>query len=158
MKYIITAVSFLLFLLSEPGYSQINLSWQTDKLILDNGAIKRTIEINNEKQTFVTTSIYHGNNEENYVSSDASGEFSFEINGITCTGRDSWVYVKHVAVRDDKQGEGERVTLKGTGEIDSLEIDITYLLYPDLPLIRKCLTFRYDNLRDQNKLFILNKK
>ena len=142
MKYIIVAVSFLLLILSGRGYSQTNFSWQTDKLILDNGAIIRTIEFNNEKRTFVTTSILHGNNEENFVFSDASKEFSFEINGITCTGGDKWEFVKHEAIRDNKQGAGVMVTLKGTGEISSLEIDITYLLYPDLPLIRKYIAFR----------------
>ena len=72
----------------------------------------------------------------------SSKEFSFEINGITYTGQDKWEYVKHVPVSDDNQGKGVTVTLKGLGDLSTLEIDITYILYPNLPVIRKYLTFR----------------
>ncbi|MCK5210545.1 MAG: hypothetical protein KAQ79_21065, partial [Cyclobacteriaceae bacterium] len=115
MRTIIVLLATSLVVLSNCSYSQSNYSWKDNKLILDNGAIKRTIEYNNDKQTFVTTSIFHGNNEGNFISSKASMEFSFVINGATYTGQNKWEYVKQVTARDDKQGKGVTVTIQGTG-------------------------------------------
>ncbi|MEA3479222.1 MAG: glycoside hydrolase family 36 protein, partial [Bacteroidota bacterium] len=142
MKSFAILLTFPLIFLSGFSYSQTVFSWQDDLLILDNGAVKRTVEFNKEYQTVQTRSVFHGKNTKNFISENSSLEFRFEIDGVIYTGQDRWEYVKHVAARDNRQGEGVRVTIQGTGELNGLEIDIIYLLYPDLPIIRKQLTFR----------------
>ncbi len=142
MKFLSILTTYLFLIISISGYSQTNFSWQSDTLILDNGVIKRSIEFNKEKQSLETKSIFHLNNKRNFVSSGLSLEFSFNINDVSYTGQDKWEYVKHIAARDNRQGEGVTVTIRGAGNLNTLEIDITYLLYPNLPVIRKYLTFR----------------
>ena len=142
MKTLFLALPCLVLITSVSCNSQVNYSWQKDKLILDNGAIKRTIIFDKENKTFGTTSLYHGTNEINFLSPEACREFSFDLNGINYTGQDSWEYLNHVSVSDNNGGNGLTVTLKGMGELSSLEMDITYILYPSLPVIRKYITFR----------------
>ena len=142
MKLLSIFIAQIFLIISFSGYSQNNYSWQSNKLILDNGAIKRSIEFNKEKQSIETKSIFHENNERNFVSSGVSKEFSFKINDISYTGQDKWKYIKHAAVGDNMQGKGVTVTLKGTGALNAIEVDISYILYPKLPVIRKYLTFR----------------
>ena len=122
--------------------AQSNFSWESGKLILDNGAIKRTIVFDQKNQTIETVSVFHGDNEENFIAEKTSLEFSFTINDKTYTGQDKWNYVNHIPVSDNKQGKGVTVTVRGVGEISMLEVDITYMLYPNLSVIRKNLSFR----------------
>ncbi len=142
MKKLPILIAAYFLILSNISFAQSNYTWQDDNLILNNGAIKRTIEYNRDNQTFVTSSIFHENNDRNFISSQPSMEFSFDINGVKFSGQNKWEFVKHVGASDSKQGEGVTITLKGTGELEGLEIDITYLLYPGLPVIRKFITFR----------------
>lgn len=142
MKPLIIMLSSLILMPLGPGCSQTNYTWQMDELILDNGAIKRTIELDKEDQTIETKSIFHGNNEINFISPEVSREFSFEIDEIPYSGQDKWEYVAHEEASDDTEGKGVTVKLRGTGKLSKLEIDITYILYPNLPVIRKYLTFR----------------
>lgn len=141
MKAIKCLAYFFLIMLYGSAYAQTNYTWQSGKLVLDNGSIRRTIEFDKDAGVVQTTSMFLANNEKNFVSSDVSLEFSFLIDDIIYTGQNGWEYVKHADVRDDKQGAGVTVTLKGTGKLEQLEINISYILYPNLPVIRKYLTF-----------------
>ena len=70
MKYLITVLFSLILISSGQVNSQSNFSWQENKLILENGVIERTIVLDKENQTIETKSIFHRDNEINFVSSN----------------------------------------------------------------------------------------
>lgn len=121
---------------------QNNFTWQMGKITLDNGVIRRNIEIDEEKGTVQTTSMFLKDNDRNFVNGDATLEFCFVIDDKTYSGQSKWVYLRHSVAKDEHNGEGVTLTVRGTGVLSAFELDITYLLYPDLPVIRKYITFR----------------
>ncbi len=135
---------FLMFLFFTPltTIAQTNFSWQPGKLVLDNGTVTRTVSLDRDKGKIQTASLSLKGDGQNFVSSSTSLEFRFAINDKIYTGQNEWEYLRHAMAKDDHEGRGVSLTLKGTGEINALELDITYLLYPGLPLIRKYITFR----------------
>ena len=65
------------------------------------------------------------------------------------TGLNRWNVISCEPVTDETGGEGCIITLAGAEkENDQLEVSITYLLYPELPLIRKKMAFRNTGVRD----------
>lgn len=48
--------------------------------------------------------------------------------------------INFIAASDDHQGNGATINLKGTKELADIELAVTYLLYPGLPVIRKQIT------------------
>jgi alpha-galactosidase len=109
-------------------------SQSSDKLILDNGAIKRIINLNPEQGGIVSKSMMINGGKTEFLS-EGSSEFSFEADGSTITGNDKWKVVSVNIINGEKVGNGANVILDHPAK--ALRITITYLLYPDLPLIRK---------------------
>ncbi|MFI5194862.1 MAG: hypothetical protein ACHQD7_12410, partial [Chitinophagales bacterium] len=66
-----------------------------------------------------------------------SGEFSFALNDKNYDGSSGWQLVSMDPGKDDQHGDGVIVKLDGTGNLKGIGIAITYLLSPDLPVIRK---------------------
>ena len=69
-------------------------------------------------------------------------EFSFLLNGENVTGKTGW---KVVNVAQQKTGDvtSSQITLNGIAEENkNLELTITYLSYPNLPVIRKKIDFK----------------
>jgi alpha-galactosidase len=72
--------------------------------------------------------------------SEKSKEFSLLIDGKHCDGQSGWSLISYQYAADSRQGKGVTVNLKGKRDFTGLEVQITYLLYPDLPVIRKQIT------------------
>jgi len=144
VKYKHMKLLFIFLIISIQGtlFAQEGYIWQSNRLLLDNDAIRRTIEFDKEAGTVQTTSMFLGDNERSFVSESNSLEFRFAIDDKIYSGRNKWVYLKHFTAKDERQGSGVTVTIRGTGELKELELDITYMLYPGLPVIRKFITFR----------------
>ena len=134
-KYMISVLSLLLFVTETEA--QDFASWNNNILKLNNGLVNREIIIDNgiirTKTLKITGSDINFNSED-------SKEFSLIIDGTQCDGHSGWDLISFVSASDIRQGSGATVRLKGTSKFSGIEVDITYLLYPDLPVIRKEIT------------------
>lgn len=131
-KLLLTYVVLLSFyqVIKAQDFAKIN----GNSLLLSNGIIEREVEIENGK--ILTKSLLLKGNNLNF-NSGRSDEFSLLINGSKCDGRSGWDLISIIPISDDYQGSGALVKLGGTNAFSGIEVDITYLLYPDLPVIRK---------------------
>jgi alpha-galactosidase len=107
-------------------------------LTLDNGVVKRVIQLNTEKHGLISKSysLNTGNNE--FLSPD-SEDFYFEADGKPVTGLDKWKTVSIEMISGENKGNGALVILEHPSL--NIKISITYLLYPELPIIRKKIVF-----------------
>jgi alpha-galactosidase len=124
------ALLFLPLFLSAQDFA----SWQKNSLFLDNGVVSREIVV--ENGAIHTKNLKIKGNDLNF-DSERSNEFSMEINGKLCNGESGWNLILFNPAIDSKQGKGAIVKLAGTKDFSGIEVDITYLLYPNLPVIRK---------------------
>ena len=111
-------------------------AWKDNRLVLDNGVITREIVF--EAGRLTTRSIKLKNNDLNF--NNMSAEFSFMINGKIYDGSSVWTLISIFPAKDKYKGDGAIVKLAGTKKLSGIEIEIMYLLYPDLPVIRKQIT------------------
>jgi len=146
-----------------PAQSTTYTGWDEQKIVLENNALKRVILL---KDAIYTEQLLMTGSPVNYVAIDhdlpslsdtnpgntsqprsVKGrnpvEFQFLLNDSLFNGESGWK-VQHIEkVQDDHQGEGVVLTLKGkSGLISGLELRITYLIYPELPVVRKKIAFR----------------
>ena len=91
------------------------------------------------------TSIKFKNSPDEFLSKN-SGEFYFEIDGKALTGLDKWKLIGIESIKDENNGNGAVVELEHANP--RIKINITYLLYPDLPLIRKKIAFQNTGKQD----------
>jgi alpha-galactosidase len=152
----------IIFCFNIPGIAQSG--WNGKQLVLRNNQLSRIIVLENGK--FSTLSFRLNDYPFNFVSimheepalpdgqvgiTDKKydwyrgadpDEFSFLLNDKKVTGHTGWDFVS-VDELTEKDQLKYVVTLAGTSDInDGLEIDVTYIIYPGLPLIRKKLDFR----------------
>ena len=150
-------ISFLfLFILVKVTASGQNSTVQ--EVMIDNGAISRIIILENGKVT--TRSLRLAGYPYNFVSIEKeepgnyepvtgynSGhgpdpeEFSFKANDRLVNGKTGWKTVEVKKINDGK-GSGYALVLSGTAQSNKdLLIEIDYLAYPNLPVIRKKIIF-----------------
>lgn len=109
-------------------------TWNKNSLVLNNGSVEREIGIENG---IVGTGKLRIKGTELNFNSEKSLEFSLFINGKYCDGQSGWNLLSFEAASDIRMGKGATVKLAGTKDFSGIELDITYLLYPNLPVIRK---------------------
>lgn len=126
-------LSFCLYSLLNPLIAQDNFKWDGKNLILDNGHIKRSIVFNRDSGKFTTKQIKLNGFDYNFVKNECR-EFSFLANGQMFNGLSGWEIIDCTPASDNLQGKGMKIRLIHN---DTLEVAITYLMYPGLPLIRK---------------------
>lgn len=120
-------------------FSQTNWKFDGKTLELSNGHLTRTILLAHD--SMAPAGLFLNGRDENYLRGK-SPEFQFILNDRMVNGWTGWTTVSCKPVSDELQGTGAAWKLKGRGPAEGLELTITYLLYPDLPLVRKWLTFR----------------
>jgi len=141
-------VAFLCILIcTGVSYAQVKISCEHNLLVLENGLVKRQIVIGKNGQ--LTTSSYKlskdnrefilkddnfSKNDVDKFSVSSSDEFSFSLNDREFTGQSHWEYLSY-----EKIPGGIKLFLSSK-EFD-LKLGITYLIYPDLPIIRKKIEF-----------------
>jgi alpha-galactosidase len=131
-KYFLTAL-FMSFLY--PSLQAQNFTtFHDNSLIINNGSIERKIIV--EDGNIITKSIKLNGHNFNF-NSEKSKEFSFNINGKYYDGQSGWNLISFTEVSDDYKGKGATLKLEGIKDLSGLEFHITYMLYPDLPVIRK---------------------
>jgi len=114
-------------------------TWDKQTLTLDNGIIKRVIQLNPGNGGFVSNSLKLINRNDEFLVKN-SGEFYFELDGKAFTGLDKWNLISMESVSGENNGKGAVVVLEHTNP--QIRINITYLLYPGLPVIRKKISFQ----------------
>lgn len=134
-KYLLTLICLLLFVIKTRGNDFA--TWNNNILILNNGLVTREIVI--DKGIICTKILKISGSDINFNSED-SKEFSLIINGKQGDGQSGWDLISFVSASDIRKGSGATVKLRGTKAFNGIEVDITYLLYPDLPVIRKQIT------------------
>ncbi len=135
MRQLIT-ISFLFILtniFSQKYYSQIN-----GNILLDNGLIKREIKFENMNLSTSMLKIVGDTN--SYV--QKSNDFSFHVNDKLYSGFDKWEVIEISPISDCKDGNGVNIKVRESGENPQIEIEINFLLYPNLPIIRKWIKFK----------------
>ncbi|MBC3789270.1 alpha-galactosidase [Spirosoma utsteinense] len=113
--------------------------WTASELLLNNGVVQRTIKLPASEGSFLTTEYKPVVGEFKYFQK-INPDFQFEINDKTYTGSDSWKLVQVQKITDAKQGDGAAVTLRSKD--GNFELTVNFLLYPNLPVIRKSLTIK----------------
>jgi alpha-galactosidase len=111
--------------------------WDRNSLLLSNGLIEREIIV--ENGSIRTNKLKIKGNDLNF-NSEESKEFSLLVDSKYYDGQSGWSLISFNAAADIRQGKGATIKLKGTKDLSGIEVDITYLLYPDLPVIRKQIT------------------
>ncbi len=111
-------------------------------LVLDNGHVKRQINMADPSGQYTSTQLVLADDDKEFLNRDLfSLDFRFSVNGISYSGKNAWEFLSAEPAVDTHDGSGAKVRLRGTGAIGDLKIEISYLLYPGLPLIRKHITF-----------------
>jgi alpha-galactosidase len=116
-----------------------------NELIIDNGSIKRIIKCTNN--SFFTEGLFLAGTERNYVR-NSSPEFRFLMNGVKVNGDSGWKVISCKPLKDVNGGNGTMLNLEGQGLAKGIELTVSYLSYPGLPVIRKHITFRNTSSSD----------
>ena len=125
-----------------------NARWDAHELVLDNGAVSRRIALPQAKpgakpgQDGMATLDYRSAAAPSrfFIGADGttarrSDEFRLLVDGKAVTSAAGWRLLKIAPARDALGGTGATVALLSLD--GRLAVDIEYLLYPGLPLIRK---------------------
>jgi alpha-galactosidase len=104
-------------------------------VVLDNGAVRREIEIA-DNHILGRKYLLHASG-THYIH-PASREFSLRANGVDYSGQSNWVDIR---TRDTLATDGGRgVIVSFRNPEQTMGIELIYLTYPDLPLVRKYIT------------------
>ena len=140
MKKILT--SFLLCLpviiLAQDFYKVSSSS-----VILDNGYISR--EISMAENRISSINMFMTGLKDSYLSN--SKEFSFSLNGTPVDGGSGWKMVSSEPIHDDLKGKGVKLILQAVNN-SGIRIELNYLLYPQLPVIRKWIRFQNTGIEE----------
>ncbi len=121
-------------------------TWIDDTLVLNNGLVERVIVLpsaSTRDAHFVTTSYQPVTGKFDFFRNE-NPDFSFQLDDIQYTGLSDWTLVRVQGLKDDFESDGAKVILRSKDA--KVELEINFLLYPELPVIRKSLTVK--NLTD----------
>ena len=131
---VLTSVLFVVDLVSAPF-----AKWTKTELTLNNGLVQRVIQLPSPEGQFLTTFYKPVTGEFQYFNA-TNTDFQFEANGVNYSGRSNWTLVNVQAIADQLQGDGAAVTLLSSDK--KIELTLKFLLYPNLPVIRKSLVVK----------------
>jgi alpha-galactosidase len=114
-------------------------SWTETELRLNNGLVERKISLPAPVGPFLTKTYQPVTGEFKFFL-PASTDFQFTVNRRTYSGESEWRLARVSARQDARGGDGAAVVLRSLD--GKLEVTVNYLLYPDLPVVRKSLAIR----------------
>ena len=138
------AFLFLFLLNSLNLVAQDDANAGGELLELDNDAILRQIRF--EKGELSSTGLYMKGSDRNYIRE--SNDFSFLMNDQKVNGSSGWELKGTEYIVDERSGNGTRISLDGTGDLAGLMVEISYMYYPDMPLLRKWLKITNESEKD----------
>lgn len=113
--------------------------WTKSELLLNNGVVQRTIKLPGENGNLLTTSYKPVVGNFKYFL-PANTDFQFEMNGVLYSGKSEWSLTNIKTITDSLQGDGAVISLISADK--KVELNLKYLLYPKLPVIRKSLVVK----------------
>lgn len=113
--------------------------WSKTELTLNNGIVERIVKLPGAEGQFLTTSYKPVSGVFNYFLPENT-DFQFEANGVIYSGKSNWSLVDVKQITDQLQGDGAAVTLLSSDK--KIELTVKFLLYPNLPVIRKNLVVK----------------
>lgn len=139
---------FALMTILVPGTisGQSYARWDNQSVYLDNGVIRRMIQIDPAATGVFSKSMKLVGDDHEFLA-PGTDDFGFNLNGKHLTGADTWKLVSVKAIRDENEGDGAQIILESRE--NNLRIAVTYLLYPKLPIVRKKISFT--NLSDKDQ-------
>jgi alpha-galactosidase len=138
MKKLSFFIVFCLPILMYSIYAQSYAKSDEKSLILDNGVIRRVINIGLQHEGIISNSLKLVDEDQEFLI-PGSEEFSFIVNGKRLTGTSQWKTISVSGFSSDYEGDGALVILEFPDK--SLRIGVTYQLYSGLPVIRKKISF-----------------
>ena len=121
---------------SEP----ILVVWNDESLTLDNGVVSRKLSFFPDGKVYsVSYRIAASDSSVDFLGS-YSPEFSLVINDERYTGLSGWKIMGIEKMEDATGGTGALIRLQPIGSAAAFELKLIYLLYPNLPAVRKQLT------------------
>jgi len=138
------SITFILIFLTKIAISQPFFRQSNNSIILDNEHIFRQINISND--SLITEKLLLKSGDSNYISQ--SKGFSFTVNEKEFNGFTGWEFTRSEAISDNTGGNGVQLTLTSIKSGDQIQLTIHYLLYPDLPLIRKWISITNTGTQD----------
>jgi len=139
-----TLISLLLCFLMQGLMAQDYFTWNGDVLELNNGSVSREIRVS--EGAFFSSRFSMTDDERNYIRE--SREFAFTVNGKPADGHSGWELLGSKEISDERSGRGVRVVLARKDGLDGLQLEVNYMLYPELPLVRKWLGFENTGSED----------
>lgn len=134
-----TAGLCLLIFINSWAIAQPFAQWNNTHLTLSNGIIERIIKLPSTESNYLTISYKPVKGEFNYFQT-SNTDFQFEINNLPYSGNTKWKLTHVKPLADSLQGDGVAVSLISSDQ--KIELTLKYLLYPNLPVIRKSLMVR----------------
>jgi len=128
----------LVIILLPHTYSQSVYEFDGKILKIDNGSLSRIISCSGD--SIVTNGLFLSGNGMNFVR-NSSPDFRFMVNDRIVTGYTGWKVISCNQYSDAYGGNGAVLKLMGIKMSEGVEIELTYLTYPGLPVIRKKITF-----------------
>ena len=113
--------------------------WTKTELTLNNGIVKRIIKLPAEEGILATTLYKPVEGDFKYFL-PSNTDFQFEINGKVYSGKSNWELLGIESIADSLYGDGAAVIL--ASEDNKIELTLNYLMYPNLPVIRKSLIIK----------------
>jgi len=113
--------------------------WTKTELTLNNGIVQRIISLPSSEGNFLTTSYKPVVGEFKYFL-PSNTDFQFEVNGISYSGKSDWSLMDVKSISDSREGDGAAVALRSKDK--KIEVTLKFLLYPNLPLVRKSLVVK----------------
>ena len=132
-------VGVYLFALTPITAQESFAKWTNTELTFNNGIVQRTLKLPTTTGNFITTTYKPTKGDFKYFDK-INPEFQFEINNKTYSGLSDWQLIDIQKITDSKAGQGAAVKLLSSDK--QIELTVNYLLYSNLPVIRKSLTLK----------------
>jgi len=147
MSHKIALIIFFIFVLIVNGLSQKYYFVESSILTLNNGLVSRQIILPSENQAKFKTRQFDLKDDEQGFLLKENREFQFEINQKKWDGNSDWKLIAVNNLTDETGGNGVEVILQPKNSENQFQIKVKYLLFPDLPIVKKSIGF--DNIGNQ---------
>lgn len=124
-------------------------SFSNNTLVLDNGMIHREVIVDGGNGQISTSVLRFADDDFNYIDRGPDAyEFRFQVYDMPLSGINRWEFSGWEEIEDAHGGNGAKVTFRGFGIMSVLELELSYLLYPGQPVVRKNITIINNGDRD----------
>ena len=133
---------FLLILVCTNSYAQPYFTTSKNGFLLDNGIVTR--EINFPSDSIYSSKLSLNIDGQNMIAKSA--EFSFLIDDELYNGFSGWKIKGQKDIKDATGGKGLQILL--SHKTIPIDVELNYLLYPNLPIIRKWISITNQGSND----------